>query len=227
MERVITYVDGFNLYYGLKAANWRRYYWLDLVALARQFLSKNQRLDQVKYFTAEIAGNNDKVTRQRTFLSALSNHCKEGLKIIKGKYFKKSVTCYTHQFASGRPNFSPCLNYHGFLCNGILKVPEEKMTDVNIATAMLVDAFTDKFDTAFLLTGDTDLIPPIKAIMNMDSPKKIILLFPPKRISEDLKKLIGLQRCRYVKEKHLLQSLLPLDVTTADGSILTKPPRWS
>ena len=30
MERVSVYVDGFNLYYGLRSRGWRRYYWLDL-----------------------------------------------------------------------------------------------------------------------------------------------------------------------------------------------------
>ena len=27
--RVIAYIDGFNLYYGLKESDWRRYLWLD------------------------------------------------------------------------------------------------------------------------------------------------------------------------------------------------------
>lgn len=29
MERVIAYVDGYNLYYGLRAKGWKRYYWLN------------------------------------------------------------------------------------------------------------------------------------------------------------------------------------------------------
>ena len=33
MERVNAYIDGFNLYFGLKSKGWRRYYWLDLRAL--------------------------------------------------------------------------------------------------------------------------------------------------------------------------------------------------
>ena len=31
-RRVAVYVDGFNLYYGLRSKGWRRYYWLDLHA---------------------------------------------------------------------------------------------------------------------------------------------------------------------------------------------------
>jgi len=33
MDRVITYIDGFNLYFGLKSKDWQRYYWLNLQLL--------------------------------------------------------------------------------------------------------------------------------------------------------------------------------------------------
>ncbi len=29
MDRVIVYIDGFNLYFGLKSKGWRRYFWLN------------------------------------------------------------------------------------------------------------------------------------------------------------------------------------------------------
>lgn len=38
MRRVISYIDGFNLYFGLKQKGWRKYYWLDLAALSRSLL---------------------------------------------------------------------------------------------------------------------------------------------------------------------------------------------
>ena len=37
------------------------------------------------------------------------------------------------------------------------------MTDVNIATAMLTDAYRDRFDTALLVSADSDLVPPVRA----------------------------------------------------------------
>ena len=33
-QRVITYIDGFNLYFGLKSAGWNRFYWLNLQTMA-------------------------------------------------------------------------------------------------------------------------------------------------------------------------------------------------
>ena len=51
-RRVIVYIDGFNLYYGLvKGTLWK---WLDLVALARSLLRDDMELVGVKYFTSRV-----------------------------------------------------------------------------------------------------------------------------------------------------------------------------
>ena len=42
-RRVIAYIDGFNLYFGLKDSGWRRY-WLDVSKLARSLLPDNAEL---------------------------------------------------------------------------------------------------------------------------------------------------------------------------------------
>src|SRR6266852_9467262 len=44
MARVITYIDGFNTYYGLKSKGWERYLWLDVQALSRNLLKADQTL---------------------------------------------------------------------------------------------------------------------------------------------------------------------------------------
>ena len=54
MTRVITYVDGQNLYYGLRAKDGRRYHWLDLVALATSLLPQGHQLVELQYFTARV-----------------------------------------------------------------------------------------------------------------------------------------------------------------------------
>ena len=53
-QRVIVYIDGFNFYFGLKSnAKWKKYYWLDIVKLFEMFMSPNQELVAVKYFSAK------------------------------------------------------------------------------------------------------------------------------------------------------------------------------
>jgi hypothetical protein len=38
MLRVIAYIDGFNLYFGLTSQGWERFLWLDVQALSRNLL---------------------------------------------------------------------------------------------------------------------------------------------------------------------------------------------
>ena len=74
MQRIIAYVDGFNLYYGLRSMGWRRLYWLDVHRLAENLLKPGQPLVRVHYFTARIAsrpGNEGTRKRQGTYLDAL------------------------------------------------------------------------------------------------------------------------------------------------------------
>ena len=53
--RVAVYIDGFNLFYGLRSKGWRRYYWLDIYRLAQNLLLPGQSLAAVKYFTARYS----------------------------------------------------------------------------------------------------------------------------------------------------------------------------
>ena len=232
MERIIAYIDGFNLYYGIKESFYDRkevfsgYKWLDLVRLSELFTSRSQKLEKTKYFTADISSDKEKMARQKAYLTALMSHCGDKLEIIKGKYLLKKVTCYTQQYASTQPGFSPCMCYHKNPCNGILKVSEEKMTDVNVATAMLVDAFADNFDTAFLISADSDLVPPIRAIQQIFANKRVIVICPPRRKSYELQHTVKPGDYREIKEKHLKDALLPQTITTTKGNPLHKPPTW-
>lgn len=73
MNRVMVYVDGFNLYFGLRSKGWKKHYWLDLRALALALLKPGQSLVGVHYFTSRIRANGCNVTdmqRQTTYLEA-------------------------------------------------------------------------------------------------------------------------------------------------------------
>lgn len=71
MSRVTAYIDGFNLYFGLRAKGWRQYYWLNVQLLALNLLKPDQRLLFTKYFTSRIKDPPDKQRRQSTFIEAL------------------------------------------------------------------------------------------------------------------------------------------------------------
>ena len=55
---------------------------------------------------------------------------------------------------------------------------KEKMTDVAIASQMLVDAYEDWFDTCFLISNDSDFVPAVRAVRRRAN-KRIGLIVPP------------------------------------------------
>lgn len=71
MARVITYIDGFNPYFGMKTQFYNKYLWLNVEALSNSLIAPNQVLAVAKYFTSRVANQPDKEKRQRTYLEAL------------------------------------------------------------------------------------------------------------------------------------------------------------
>lgn len=88
-ERVGVYVDGFNLYFGLKS-KYAKLKWLDIEALSKNLLKENQELSTCNYFTARVRNNPTKERRQSLYLDAL---CTTRTNIIYGKYYSKPVNC--------------------------------------------------------------------------------------------------------------------------------------
>ena len=205
MQQVTVYVDGFNLYYGLRSKGWRRYYWLDLRRLAENLLRPGQSLVAVRYFTTRVssqADDPDKPVRQNTYLEALATL--PDLHIHYGYYLAKDRTC---------PR-----------CGATWETYEEKMTDVNIAVELLGDAQDDAFDTAIIISGDSDLTGPVSAVRRRYPEKRVIVTFPPNRVSKQLRK--EATESSIIGRKVLSDSQLPDRVAKADGYILTRPPRW-
>ena len=166
-QRTIVYVDGFNLYFGLKSKGWKNLYWLNIYKLAENILKSNQELIAVKYFTSRITSPPEKAKRQGTFIEALETL--ENFKIFYGNYQANTKVCRK--------------------CGNIEMVSNEKMTDVNIAVEMLSDAFQNSFDKAVLISGDSDLVAPILKIKELFSNKRISLAFPPERFSFSLSQI--------------------------------------
>ncbi len=205
MQRVLVYVDGFNLYYGLKSKGWRRYYWLDLVRLAEKLLRPGQRLVAVRYFTAKILHQADdpkKKRRQNTYLEALATL--PNLHIHYGYYRANDRTCSQ--------------------CGAIWQTYQEKLTDVNIAVKFLGDAQDDAFDTAIIISGDSDLSGLVSSFLERYPEKRVIVAFPPERNSSRLRQMATASFT--IGRKNLSDSQLPDPVIKTDGYILNKPSKW-
>ncbi|MCK4863044.1 MAG: NYN domain-containing protein [Dehalococcoidales bacterium] len=205
MVKVIVYVDGFNLYFGLRESGFKKYYWLNIRLLAEKLLMFNQELVFTKYFTARITDDPEKEKRQATYIEALETlRDYNDFEIYYGHYRKDPFKC---------PR-----------CRQVYKVPHEKKTDVNIATEMLLDAFSDKFEKALLISADSDLVPPIEAIKNKYPDKDVIVAFPPRRYSTELE---NVTTSFHINRANLAQSQFPETITKSDGFILQRPAEWS
>lgn len=202
MSRVIAYIDGFNLYFGLRAEGWKRYYWLNVQLLMQKLLKDDQVLVKTKYFTSRITYPKSKEKRQSTYIEALETL--QDLKIYYGQYRLKSYDCYK--------------------CKKENKAITEKMTDVKISVEMLVDAYQDKYDTALLVTGDSDLVPVINAIKKLFPLKRIVVVFPPKRYTAELAQKFHAHIV--LRRTTIAQSLFPDEVKKPDGFVLKKPESW-
>jgi len=203
MERLIVYIDGFNLYFGINDRGWRRYLWLDLNALALDLLKPNQTLQATKYFTARIRGDKDKIRRQSTFLQALE--ATGGVDIHYGRYQEKVKQCHN--------------------CRSTWTEYEEKMTDVRLACHLVRDAHKDAFDTCLIVSADADLQPPIE-IVKQDFPgKRVVVGFPPRRDSYHLRTIAD-EHFR-IGRGRLAKCQLPDKVRKADGYELARPREWS
>src|SRR6218665_2068654 len=96
MTRVVAYVDGFNLYFGLKAKGWKKHYWLDLNGRATSLLKPRQTLAGDHYFTPRIPPNVRNAAewqRPSAYPDALATL--PSLTIHYGHYLQKSRRCHS------------------------------------------------------------------------------------------------------------------------------------
>jgi uncharacterized LabA/DUF88 family protein len=98
------------------------------------------------------------------------------------------------------------------------------MTDVNIAVELMSDAFQDRFDVALLVSADGDLVGLVKTVRQLFPLKRIVVVFPPLRFSNELKIVASAQLS--VWRSHLAKCQFPDQVVKADGTILHRPAEW-
>ena len=201
MEKVIFFIDGFNLYHALANERFYRYKWLDLSGLAKKFITKNDKIEDIYYFTALATWSPGKVRRHKTFIKAQEIN---GTRIIYGEFKKRDKHCR--------------------ICKKTYQTYEEKQTDVNIAIQLFKLAIQDKYDKALIISGDSDLIPSIAAVKSTFPNKQIGVIIPIGRRAELLKRTCDFYM--KMKEKHLKASMLPDVINLGNSKKLERPQRW-
>ena len=102
---------------------------------------------------------------------------------------------------------------------------EEKRTDVNIATYLLVDCFDDDFDEAVIVSNDSDLTLPVEMVIGkFGKPVGMVNPHPRSRLSSALRKATTFQ-IREINRSALARSQFPDTLSDAGGEF-HRPPRW-
>ena len=207
MARVYVYIDGFNLYYGIKRTKASK--WLDPVALADRFFPEDEVL-AVKYYTARVKARIDPgaPARQEVYIRAIDDNPR--LSITYG------------QFRIGQVALPLVKPEEGKKWARVWKA-EEKRSDVNLAAHLLTDAFESRFDIAAVVTNDSDLREPIRIVRNPPLGLKIHILNPtfgkPTEMGGGLHTDIA--------PGDYAACLLPNPVVLSDGTALTMPEEWA
>ena len=181
--KTIAYIDGGNLYHGL-LRGLPTCKWLDLAELVRAMLAhskldSNHELVAVKYFasrTKTYPHDPASIERQNIYLQAISAH--GGVDVFEGYYNKNKAW-----IPSVDPRCQDCpASANGFV--HVIKI-EEKRTDVNLATSLLRDAYTNTADAFAIVSGDADFIAPLDLVRH--ELKRQTIVFNPRQRPTDLR----------------------------------------
>ncbi len=212
-----VYIDGFNLYYGSLKGN-PQLRWLDVADMCRRLLP-NRQLNRIRYFTARIvAWPHDQQAPDRPDIYLRALRTVPNLSIHFGRFAIRPSLMPRNPitYAPGQPN-SP-------MTVSVVKT-EEKRSDVNMATHLLVDCFYGDFDEAVMISNDSDLALPIEMVgRKFQKSVGMINPHPKGRISQELARVTDFQ-VRSINTSILARSQFPTTLTDQLGSF-TRPSKW-
>ena len=245
LMRVGVYIDGYNLYYGGRgicgrsSTGWR---WLDTRALAQELVTAHSRwaeptLEVVTYCTARISGasNPEGQREQDVYLRAL-DQSGAVTHIAYGNYVARVATApLAVAGRNGKPVIAhpqwPVMVQDGagsdvpdarFMASVARR--EEKGSDVNVASHLLIDVLTEAVDAALVISNDSDLAFPIHYVRNM---VPVGVVNPTKgyragKLAGQPTDGVGNHWWYQMQPEDWYRNQLPHEI----GTRITKPPKW-
>ena len=205
-----VYIDGFNIYYrALKDTPLR---WLDLRKLA-ETLFPQDTIHRVCYFTARLdarPSNPGQAQRQLIYLRALATLA--GFDIYYGA-FRPGV--------KRRPLAEPM---PGLPTHVLVRDSEEKGSDVNLATRLLVDGFNGEYEQAVVVSNDADFASAMRYVRD-ELRLRVALVNPDSKAASPRDLAHAATYVKRLWKSHLRRSQLPSTLADEVGSI-TKPAGW-
>jgi NYN domain len=219
MPRTIVYIDALNLYY--RALRFTGHKWLNLEALSRASLPAHCQITRINYYYAPVSGRTDPGApgRQSVYLRALKTTTI--VHTFQGNFIAKEAWAGLARKREFRPHPWWAFIYPRPVVVRVWKT-EEKGSDVNLGCHLVRDAFQGKFETAAVLTNDTDLVEPIRIVVQ-ECKLPVILMTPANQPATSLKQHVS--DVRHIGP-YLGPSQFPNQLLDARGRMITKPPSW-
>jgi uncharacterized LabA/DUF88 family protein len=153
-DRVAIYFDGLNVMFRLRESGWEQFF---DVGYAARSIARNRPLEGVYYFNA------------RPSMPPIKTH----------EQYWAEVQHLTRVEKQLHDEFGRWVRY-GYMAPRD-RGWEEKRTDVWIATQMIADAWVDVYDTAILVTADTDLAPAMEMLGFFNKGTELVV-FPKSKL---------------------------------------------
>ena len=205
------YIDGFNLYY--RALRDTPFKWLDLRKLAETLFPRDT-VNQICYFTAKIdprPNDPSQPQRQQAYLRALRTL--PGFQAHYGTFRTWTKTRLLARPMKGMPPYVDVMN------------TEEKGSDVNLVTRLLVDGFKGVYEQAVVISNDSDLASAIRCVRD-DLSLQIGVVNPDRKtpIQQSLKESATFVKT--IRAHHLKKCQFPETLMDEKG-IIRKPSKWA
>lgn len=207
-KETYVYIDNFNMYYGILKNN-RKVKWLDLDAwLKTQLPVAGYDIQKIKVFSAKVTAplhDLQKPVRQSIYFRALRTL--PNIELILGRYQKKNI---------------------GIQITSDVRITgrtfEEKGTDVNLAVHLVNDAHLDRFETAVVISNDSDLAEAI-AITARDLGKEVWVINPCEGKPSSKRLTQHASQIRDIRVTALQLNQFSPNLTDSVGTF-TKPSNW-
>lgn len=231
----VVYVDGLNFYAAVRGRPATK--WVDFRELASRLIPRDGTVGAVKYFTAQIsekaAENPDSPRRQRVFIRAVRA---SGVEVLEGKFKVpdgwraiSSAGAWPDRLRPAPPDAmlsdfdSHFASHDQRPWKARVELPQEKFTDVAIASHLLRDFYRGDCTHAIVLSNDSDLRPAIE--LAIGDGHHVGVFSPMGTVSRDLTRVASW--AKPIRPELVAQCQMPDEVRVPGSTrTLSRPAAW-
>ena len=219
------YIAGFNFYYAAFAeGELGDFKWLDLCRFCDDLLP-GLDIVAVRYFTARVKplpSDPDNYRRQDAYLRAASTCAR--LSVHLGQFTRHTVPARLSEPAGNLSSLAKVRVHR----------TEEKGSDVNLASFMLLDGFKDLYDVAVVVSDDSDLHEPVRMVRDelgtrVGIVRVVRYLKNPRTGKREQRGSVFRDKVDFIKDvrrHHFANAQLPSEVQLKNGKSVACPEVW-